>query len=363
LEKGLWRPASPPIIGAFELPFVGGGVKLTMYGAIAAVFAVLTGAPAQATEIAGSNYSGWCGVDDEAPAQERAAAEQAAMALFKAMSAGDNEATWNGLAGEAQASATRADYDGFVKVVQGMGPFDYVRVAHTYFLKVKGEGQFPPAICGKSVSGGDWVAVAQRPLPMQAHVEIAAHSINNDWSFVAWMVPDGSGWRALSIYVNASAASGRTSTDFLRLAREQKARGHLFNAALLYAGARSLTDRGPNFQLGLLQDIQEDLATFQAPPELSGPAPFTWTFEGRAYEVSQVTTMGVGGKLVLLMKRRAPAWPGDKAVDAESRTFIEGFIKAHPEYGEVFGAIVVQAVKPDGSGGYGTVYENGKGFA
>jgi hypothetical protein len=52
-----------------------------------------------------------------------------------------------------------------------------------------------------------------------------------------------------------------------------------------------------------------------------------------------------------------------KEIDAQNRKFLDAFRTAHPEWEKVFGFMSARAMKPDNSGGFGTVYASGKGYA
>ena len=86
--------------------------------------------------------------------------------------------------------------------------------------------------------------------------------------------------------------------------------------------------------------------------------------DGKDYTVEQVVTSGVEGKLVLQIVRRDPEWDGADQADAErrNRAFVDAFLKAHPEYKEVFGFILARILPKTGENGWGTVYDPEKGY-
>jgi hypothetical protein len=162
--------------------------------------------------------------------------------------------------------------------------------------------------------------------------------------------------------MSVSAISGLTPDMLLARARQERDAGHAFNAAMLYTGVQGTIDRGPAFQLGIDQALHADLHNFTAPADLAGDPPFVWNMNGADYNVGQVTIIGIAGKLGLVFMLPQTEWSGEQDSDAKNRAFITAFIATHPDYSRVFAFLVARALKPDNSGGYGTVYENGKGF-
>jgi hypothetical protein len=153
-----------------------------------------------------------------------------------------------------------------------------------------------------------------------------------------------------------------TSDTLLERARKERDSGHLFNAAMLYSGVQTTMDRGPAFELGIGQALRNDLAKFKIPDELAGNPPFLWKMDGATCRVGAAQIGGIGKQLGLMFALPQTSWTSDQDADRKNRDFINAFIKTHPDYIRDFGFLVARAFKPDNSGGFGTVYENGKGF-
>src|SRR6185312_9887566 len=133
---------------------------------------------------------------------------------------------------------------GFLKAT---GPFENIHVAHSYFIEVTGGGDKLPATdCYKTADGPERATLAMRALARQFHVEVVAHTVNNDWAMLIWLVPEGDSLKALSFQFNTTAISGHDSQDLLRLSQAQTAKGHSYNAAFLLQAAESVSSRGPN---------------------------------------------------------------------------------------------------------------------
>ena len=155
---------------------------------------------------------------------------------------------------------------------------------------------------------------------------------------------------------------GRSANDLLELARKQRAAGHAFNATMLYVGARSLTDWGPEFQPGIARTIDEDSEGFKPPIEFQQNPPMTWKINGMEFKVEKVEILGVDGKIGLAFDLPLTTWVDNEDADKRNHAFLDAFITSHPDFSSVFSFLVAKAQKPDGSGGFASVYEVGKGY-
>jgi len=329
------------------------------------VLIVLGGAVAYSTGFiklnAGVN-AGICQQDTEIPAATREAMQDRAMSFLQAFLAGDTAKAFGMMTPDAQKSAPEEKLAEISGVLQKTAaPFDPPTVAHTYFVQSKGGGPNTRTVCG-TLADDKWVAVEIKPGFDQGHVWISAKARNNDWAFTFWLLPNGNDWRVAYFNANPSSIVGLTPGDLLQKARSERDSHHAFNATLLYIAAASISNFGPSFQLGVAQPLQEDLSKLQAPSELMGKPPFTWDMQGKKYIVQQVSIIGVAGKIGLIFQLPQTTWNGDEQADKSNRDFINAFIATHSDYSRDFSFLVARALKPDGSGGFGTVYQNGKGF-
>jgi hypothetical protein len=304
--------------------------------------------------------AGICSHNEEIASQERSAIDSSALAFYRAAMAQDADAALALMIPEAQ-SGGRTSVMQTIALLARLGPFANATVADTYLVHSSGGGPVTRTICG-TVSGDQWVAVQIRPGMTQAHVVISAQTRNNGWAFVLWMVQDQNKWRVQYFNVNTSSVAGYTPDRLLALARKERDGGHVFNASLLYAGVKSIIDRGPAFQLGIDQTVASDISELKTPVELQGTPPFNWAVGGVTYKVAQVAMIGIASKLGIGFQLPQTVWIGDADVSAKNRAFINWFITSHPDYSRVFSFLVARALEPDNSGGFGTVYENGKGF-
>jgi len=308
-------------------------------------------------------YAASCSVDREIPLVDRADAEDLALYVAQNLVRGNADKVYATLPREARSNIGPDKVAALAQTVNSKGPFENIHVIHTYLIEVKGGGDpLPPMVCGKSFSDPERVAVSMRALPRQFHVEIAAHSRNNDWSIFVWLIPEQGHLKALSLSFNASAISGLTARDLRQLALDQNSRGHALNATLLYRAAEAIAGRGPNATPAWKQDLDKEVAAFIAPRELAGKPPFVWRLDDQVFNIAGVSVMGVDGGLHLVFDRRLDRWESNADADADNRKFVTAITKAYPEFSDSFQSIVARAHKPDGSGGFGTVYQFGKGF-
>ena len=146
------------------------------------------------------------------------------------------------------------------------------------------------------------------------------------------------------------------------MAREQNAKGHTYNAAFLLQAAETVSSRGPNAVPFWKPELDKEVKAFAAPKDFTGKPPFLWHVGDQIFELQGGGVMGVGGNLDLIFDRKLNSWSDDASADGDNRTFVTAVAKAYPEFSESFPAIVARAHKPDGTGGFTTVYEFDKGF-
>lgn len=304
-------------------------------------------------------FTASCHTDDEIPAKDRAAADQVAMQFVQAALGPDPASAYSIFTPDAKTDLTSEKFVTlFKQSVQPRGPFNNVRVAHTYFAKVSGGTQPQQVICGTISSPKTWVAVTAKPGPAQAHVIVEAETFNNTWAFVLWLMPDQESWRIQYVQTVPTAMVGKSSEDLQNMAEAEKKKNHIFNAYILYAAAIQFTGRGPFFQLGNQPEIQKNFSALQPPHELQGPAPFTWQFGQASFKVLNVGALGVNKKIYLNIDQELEPWAADKDVDAKNHELISAFAKAYPEYTDAFSGLVVRAHERGGPRGFGTVVEN-----
>lgn len=325
-----------------------------------ALAALLLGSAALAENRPGAN-AGSCAIDNEIDQQDRATINGVAMDFVDKVLASDAERAYSATTRELQAHTPLHRFAASLSALQGMAPYGNVHVAHSYFIRSIGTGLEARALCG-SMADYRWVSVAIKPGRTQAHVEIAAKTRNNDWTFTLWLLPEGGAWRVQYFNTSASAIVGQGPEMLLAKARAEGNAGRTFNAALLYAGVAATAGRGPTFQLGVMQALQQDLAKFTLPPDMKGKTPYIWHLAGHTYRVADVSLIGAAGQLGLIFTLPKPEWRGDADADESNRAFIADFRSTHPEYARAFAFLSASATKPDNSGGFRTLYTNGKGF-
>jgi hypothetical protein len=329
------------------------------------LFAVCAGGLAYAAGLikfdAGVN-AGTCQLDSEINPTLRAKIDQTATKFVQAILEPNAEAALALMTNEARGSLTADKFSADLQLMlRASAPFADTKVSHTYFVQSSGTGPETRTVCG-TLAGNGWVSVAVRPGLPQAHVVITSGARNNDWAFTLWLLPSGDDWQVQYFHMGASTIVGMTPEMLLASAREERDSGHPFNAAMLYAGVQGTIDRGNSFQLGIAQTLRDDLGKFTVPVEISGKPPFVWDMRGEKYSVSQASIIGVQGKLGLVFLLPQSTWGGEQDANTKNRAFINSFIATHPDYSRSFKFLVARALKPDNSGGFGTVYESDKGF-
>jgi hypothetical protein len=301
-----------------------------------------------------------CRVDDQINAQKRDSAATAAHTFFDRVLTGD-EAAYNALTPEAQTATTRAAFVATLKRVVAGGPYDDLKAEHAYEPVVSANTAH--AVCG-ATTGTDWVQVSAVPDADQIHVVYSAQARNNGVALTAWLVRSEGAWRVRAFNTALATMVGHDTAALLRLANDQKAKGHTFSAHMLYAAAQTTVDRGADLKLGIRQDLESAVAAHEPPVELNGTAPFTWRYDGASFTVENVSIMGIDRKLGLVFLHRDPTWDGEDTGKAERRNkrLIDAFIKAHPGYADTFGFLVARLLEPGKTTGWGTVFDTAKGY-
>jgi hypothetical protein len=108
--------------------------------------------------------------------------------------------------------------------------------------------------------------------------------------------------------------------------------------------------------------VEKESRELKRPLDLQSDPPFTWNLNGVQYRVAQISVIGIDDRLGLIFILPQTSWTDEKNADTTNRAFIKAFIATHPDYSRVFGFLVARALKPDNSGGFGTVYDSEKGF-
>jgi hypothetical protein len=303
-----------------------------------------------------------CLEDGEIPEATRAALDNRAIAFTNAVLSQDLDLA-RGMMTEAARGPVTADRFSalFGTMIRTAGPFAAPAAAHTYFVRSAGSGPDARVLCG-TLTNNQWASVEIRPGVEQGHVVVAVQSRNNEWAFSYWLLPDKNDWQVQYVHMGVSSIVGLSAGQMLERARVERDGGRAFNATLLYAAARGLADYGVALQPGIARPIREDLQKFNPAPELAGHPPFEWTMSGTTYTVAQAALLGVNKKLGIVFMLPQKEWAGNDEADRFNRAFLSAFVTSHPDYSRSFAFLVARALKPDNSGGFGTVYENGKGF-
>lgn len=246
----------------------------------------------------------------------------------------------------------------FKQRIQPMGPFKNLHVVHRYLAKIAGGDQTQTVVCGNLSNPNGWVAVKAKPGPGQGYAIVEAETLNNTWAFVVWLLPEKADWRVQYFQSMPSAMVGKTATDLETMAMSEKQKNHNFNAYVLLVTAMQLAGRGPFLQLGIQQEIQENLQTLRTPHDLQGSPPFNWQLGNTAFKVLNVGPIGVGQKIYLSIDHEIEPWSDDKVADEKNHTLMAAFSVAYPEYKSIFAGLVVRAHERGSSRGFGTVSEN-----
>lgn len=297
-----------------------------------------------------------CHQDEEiAPAKAqaiRAAAESFVRALLSPDPASAHERLSPRLKAHFTDEQLASRTAGFLSQV---GSLTDVAAERTYFVEVTGEAP-RVGMCGKDPAEKERLAyVALANAPEQAHVVVGARARNNRVAFSLWLVPADGAWRIESSWMNVSTLGDEDPAQLRARARAEHAKGHEFNAAVLYAAARDAAYRGPALELAISRSIAEEAGKLKLPPELAGKPPFAWKDGPTTYTVQQVAALSVANERYLLLAHEVPPPRSDAQLDEANQQLFRYVKRRFPEYAQVFAGIVGSAVERGSPRGFRSV--------
>ena len=302
-----------------------------------------------------------CKADEQIPTKDREAIGQVVLTFVQDAIGPNPSAAYALFTQDAKTTVPEGSFvDSFQNGIKPMGPFRDLRTVHTYMAKVTGGSQPQRVICGNLSSSSTWVSVNVKPGPAEGYAVVEGQTVNNSAAFILWLIMQDDKWHVQYVQYAVTSMVGKSSEDLEKMAVAENEKHHNFNAFLLYATALQLSDRGPFFQLGIRQDIEDASQAAQRPAILQGQPPFGWNFEKSTFKVLNVGLIGVGGQVYLKIDHEIEQWKADREADRKNRELIARFGKAYPEYRDAFAGLVVTAHERGGNRGYGTVDTNQK---
>jgi hypothetical protein len=296
-----------------------------------------------------------CSDDGQIAADKRAAFDSATVQFFSALISADFVSAYEQLAADARENLTVQQIATLSKSMLRPMKVEHLRVDHTYDATFTGS-TVGRVVCG-TLSDNKWVSVAARS-GEQAHVLLSADFINGHFAFEAWLVTDDGKWKIEGFWFGASSLADYDAEKIWALARGEASKKHRFNAAVLYATALQLTNRGQYLQLGLSNAISQDSASFSPSPEIAGQPPFEWKDGSSVYKVLTVGPIAIAGKLHIVINHETGPWANDKEVDDRNKNLLAYFKRTFPEYRDAFPSIIIQAHERGTTRGFGTVEQD-----
>ncbi len=201
--------------------------------------------------------------------------------------AGDVEAAYAQFTEAARASMPRGQLVGALEFFKSAGPFDGFQVERV--MTVTGSGDTSKsnsiAICLKDAAHPEsGVTVATQKVPEQAYVLVSAKSrvTQETWIAAVWLIPSAEKWEVHAFHATVETVLGKSTDEYLAMARREKDHRHALNAGLLYSDAASIAARGPFYHTGSEDLIQGEWQQVTPTPGVS------WTrslFTNRALRV------------------------------------------------------------------------------
>ncbi|MCI0349617.1 MAG: hypothetical protein L0Z53_09355 [Acidobacteriales bacterium] len=300
-------------------------------------------------------FTSTCAEDNSIAPSKRAQIDAAALFFIDTLRGSDPGGALDLLTKEAREVSIREQLSQFVEAMVRPYSLKNFAVQHRYLVHITGEPALR-VICGK-LADNAWQSVAVVSVPEQAYAVISAEGINNSFAVTLWLIPQEGKWKVQSFWMNLATLADRSPEDLLQLARLEKRHGHNFNAALLYAAASQLVNRGPNFQLGIENDIVAEGSRVTLPVGLAGNPPFELVEGTSTFKVLSYGPIAVGGKIYLAVAHEVAPWSKDEEVDARNKQLMAYFKHRFAEYSDVFAGIVIRAHERGTGRGFGTVEE------
>src|SRR5579864_3953936 len=212
-----------------------------------------------------------CTEDSDITSNKRGLIESTANNFLQLLLGPNPEKAFELMSEKGRANVTREQLKGEASTILQQVKPQNISLQHTYFIELKGTSP-GRVVCARDISKPDgWESLEAADVPEQAHVTITAKAVNNLMAFTVWLVPEQNSWKVQSYWMNAATMADKDSLKLWQLAQEQRKKGHNFNAALFYAAAAQTANRGPNFQMGIVQSISQDSSTLTMPPDILGP--------------------------------------------------------------------------------------------
>ncbi len=294
-----------------------------------------------------------CSSNDEIAAAEKDSIDAAALAFVDRLYAGEPDAALAAMSSGAETPRVRAALDALVQGVRAdPGAGRTVRERHQLL-------HVGPSTGGTPCIRGDSVATLANGGGLRTAFVVVAEAVGGgaERSWTLWLVRERQQWRVRKFNVGLSAIAGSTAADFLAEAHRQQARGHAFNATLLYDLAAQAADRGSFFQSADGNHVAAARAVHERHPELPADPPYAFVLGRRSFPLQVVKPLGDGqGDLALVLTRPAGAWRGVDDAERSNRALIEAMNARRGEWREVFDYLVVQTPMNQPGRSWGTVY-------
>lgn len=304
-----------------------------------------------------SPFVSFCSEDNRIAVAKRQAIQSVANELLDKLLGPTPDAAFEMLSGEGKANTTPQQLKSQAVAIVRLFEPKNVAHQHTYLIELKGKSP-GRVVCGTDFSKPDgWESLEAASVSEQAHVVMSAEARNNQLAFTLWLVPEQKTWKVQGFWANVATLADKDSMQLWQLGRAQEAKGHSFNAAILYTAAAQVANRGPNFQMGITQSISQDLSKLTIPSEIQGPPPFSWKNGDKTYKINGVGPIAVGGKIYLTIAQEVQPWGADEEVDGWNKELLSYFKSRFPEYSDAFAGLVARATERGGTRGYGTVEE------
>jgi hypothetical protein len=299
-----------------------------------------------------------CRTDDEMSQAEQAEIATPAIAVVRGMRSGETDAIYQMMSAEARAATAP---DALAQASRAAGEPNLTgEITTRHVFRIFSVGSSSGKAMCSTPSGNAFLARGGGMLTAYAQVIEPVNGAERSW--IVWLERENDAWRIRAFHMAVSAIDDHSGEEFWRIAREQSARGHSFNATILYDVAQSALNRGPNMQAPEADGFAAEREAFQRHADLPGQPPLTFRLGGKEFPIRWMTATGTGDNKLTLIIDREGAPVSEAEAPAFNRDLIDAMNQHRGEWREVFDAIAVGYPTGGNNRVWRTVYKADSGY-
>ena len=159
----------------------------------------------------------------------------------------------------------------------------------------------------------------------------------------------GEKWSTVAVHVGPHSYRGRSSEDLESMGATLVRGGKRVPAFILFALARTLSDRGAGVRTQARDRLDEKLAKLEKDPGLKSELG-TWSLGGQSFELDSLSLVATKSQISPVVHYRSPGGLVPEHLEREGDLLLSELGRRYPELAEMFDAVVFEASveKPGG---------------